>query len=189
MPVDAAMKNIHQIRTLGELKNTGYQPRSVKEELRANLIEKIRTKETIFPGIYGFDDTVLPDVERAVLSRHNILLLGLRGQAKTRIARLLALAAETGLAVDFVETGRRVELAPEAQTAIYRAIQEGITNTLKYEMMMALAHLYTSSNHKEFLDYMVDGIPFDWNEFDKSWDGDPGVEKINQLLNKAISSK
>lgn len=83
------MKNIHQIRTLGELKNTGYQPRSVKEELRANLIEKIRTKETIFPGIYGFDDTVLPDVERAVLSRHNILLLGLRGQAKTRIARLL----------------------------------------------------------------------------------------------------
>lgn len=83
------MKNIHQIRTLGELKNSGYQPRSVKEELRANLIEKIRNKETIFPGIFGFDDTVLPDVERAVLSRHNILLLGLRGQAKTRIARLL----------------------------------------------------------------------------------------------------
>lgn len=63
------------------------------------------------------------------------------------------------------------------------------SNKVKYEMMMALAHLYTSSNHKEFLDYMVDGIPFDWNEFDKSWDGDPGVEKINQLLNKAISSK
>ncbi|MBX2892988.1 MAG: magnesium chelatase [Saprospiraceae bacterium] len=80
---------MHQIRTLGELKNSGYQPRSVKEELRANLIEKIRNKETVFPGIFGFDDTVLPDVERAVLSRHNILLLGLRGQAKTRIARLL----------------------------------------------------------------------------------------------------
>lgn len=83
------MKDIHQIRTLGELKKSGYQPRSVKEELRANLIEKILRKETIFPGIFGFDDTVLPDVERAVLSRHNILLLGLRGQAKTRIARML----------------------------------------------------------------------------------------------------
>jgi hypothetical protein len=75
------MKSIHQIRTLGELKKSGYQPRSVKEELRANLIEKIRRKETVFPG--------MPDVERAVLSRHNIILLGLRGQAKTRIARLL----------------------------------------------------------------------------------------------------
>jgi magnesium chelatase subunit I len=83
------MKNVQQIRSLGELKKSGYQPRSVKEELRANLIEKIRNRETIFPGIYGFDDTVLPDVERAVLSRHNILLLGLRGQAKTRIARML----------------------------------------------------------------------------------------------------
>ncbi|MCB9307870.1 MAG: magnesium chelatase [Lewinellaceae bacterium] len=80
---------MQQIRSLGELKKSGYQPRSVKEELRANLIEKIRSKDTIFPGIFGFDDTVLPDVERAVLSRHNILLLGLRGQAKTRIARML----------------------------------------------------------------------------------------------------
>ncbi|MBP6825709.1 MAG: magnesium chelatase [Saprospiraceae bacterium] len=83
------MKDFLRIRTLGELKKSDYRPRSVKEELRANLIDKIRRKETIFPGIYGFDDTVLPDVERAVLSRHNILLLGLRGQAKTRIARLL----------------------------------------------------------------------------------------------------
>ncbi len=83
------MKDIHQIRTLGELKKSGYRPKSVKQELRDNLIDKIRRKETIFPGIFGFDDTVLPDVERAVLSRHNILLLGLRGQAKTRLARML----------------------------------------------------------------------------------------------------
>jgi magnesium chelatase subunit I len=83
------MKDIQSIRTLGDLKKSGYAPRSVKDELRANLLQKIRSKETIFPGIYGFDDTVLPDVERAVLSRHNILLLGLRGQAKTRIARML----------------------------------------------------------------------------------------------------
>lgn len=83
------MNAIQNIRTLGELRKSGYAPRSVKDELRANLLQKIRSKTDIFPGIYGFDDTVLPDVERAVLSRHNILLLGLRGQAKTRIARML----------------------------------------------------------------------------------------------------
>ncbi len=76
-------------QTLGELKATGYQPRSIKEEMRENLIKKLKSKEPIFPGVIGFDDTVIPDVERAILSRHNILLLGLRGQAKTRIARLL----------------------------------------------------------------------------------------------------
>lgn len=76
-------------QTLGELKATGYQPKSIKDELRDNLIGKIKNKETIFPGILGFEDTVLPDIERAILSRHNILLLGLRGQAKTRLARLL----------------------------------------------------------------------------------------------------
>ena len=77
------------IKTLGELKKSGYQPRSVKEELRENLIAKLKKDESIFKGIIGFDDTVLPDVERAILSRHNILFLGLRGQAKTRLARLL----------------------------------------------------------------------------------------------------
>lgn len=77
------------ITTLKELKKSGYQPRSVKTELRANLLKKLKAKEPVFEGIIGFDDTVLPDIERAVLSRHNILLLGLRGQAKTRLARLL----------------------------------------------------------------------------------------------------
>lgn len=77
------------VRTLGALKASGYQPKSIKDELRQNLLDKIRRRENVFPGIYGFDDTVLPDLERAVLSRHNILLLGLRGQAKTRLARLL----------------------------------------------------------------------------------------------------
>lgn len=76
-------------QTLGALKASGYQPKSVKEELRANLIQKLRHKEPLFEGIVGFDDTVLPDIQRAILSRHNVLLLGLRGQAKTRIARLL----------------------------------------------------------------------------------------------------
>ena len=77
------------ITTLGALRDSGYAPRSIKEELRDNLIRKIGAGEEVFPGIVGFDDTVLPDVERAILSRHDILLLGLRGQAKTRIARQL----------------------------------------------------------------------------------------------------
>ena len=77
------------IATLGALKASGYQARSIKTELRENLIQKIRNKEKIFTGIIGFEDTVLPDMERAILSRHNILLLGLRGQAKTRMARML----------------------------------------------------------------------------------------------------
>lgn len=75
--------------TLAELKASGYRPRSVKDELRQNLIQKLKKKQTVFEGIFGFDDTVLPDIERAVLSRHNMVLLGLRGQAKTRIARML----------------------------------------------------------------------------------------------------
>ncbi len=76
-------------KTLGELKASGYKSRSIKDELRENLIQKLQKKEKVFEGIYGFEDTVIPDVERAILSRHNIVLLGLRGQAKTRIARLL----------------------------------------------------------------------------------------------------
>ena len=78
-----------QLTTLGELKTTGYRPRSIKQELRDNLIEKIRRKEEVFPGIWGYEDTVIPDVERAILSMHNLNLLGLRGQAKTRIARMM----------------------------------------------------------------------------------------------------
>ncbi len=75
------------IKTFGELKASGYQPKSVKEEVRHNLINSIQTNQNPFTGILGYEDTVIPDVERALLSRHNILFLGLRGQAKTRMAR------------------------------------------------------------------------------------------------------
>ncbi|MBD3749936.1 MAG: AAA family ATPase [Sphingobacteriales bacterium] len=77
------------IKTLGELKKSGYKSRSIKEELRENLIKKLKDKDLGFEGIIGFEDTVMPDLQTAILSRHNILLLGLRGQAKTRIARLM----------------------------------------------------------------------------------------------------
>jgi magnesium chelatase subunit I len=80
---------IPNIKTLGQLKASGYKPKTIKEELRANLIEKIKNKQAVFEGIWGYEDTVIPDVERAILSGHHINLLGLRGQAKTRIARLM----------------------------------------------------------------------------------------------------
>ncbi|MBO9204489.1 MULTISPECIES: sigma 54-interacting transcriptional regulator [Niastella] len=79
--------SIPQIKTLGELKKSGYQPKSVKDEIRKNLISKLQKQESTFNGIIGYEETVIPDVERALLSRHNILFLGLRGQAKTRMAR------------------------------------------------------------------------------------------------------
>lgn len=79
--------NYSQITTFGQLKASGYRTRPIKEELRQNLLEKLRSGEPAFSGIHGFEDTVIPELERAILSRHNINLLGLRGQAKTRLAR------------------------------------------------------------------------------------------------------
>ena len=78
---------IENIQTLGELKQSGYRYRSIKDELRDNLREKIKSGKPVFEGVHGFENTVIPELERAILSRHNINLLGLRGQAKTRLAR------------------------------------------------------------------------------------------------------
>lgn len=78
-----------EITTLGGLKKAGYKTKSIKDELRDNLIKRIQNKEATFPGIWGFENSVVPELERAILSRHNINLLGLRGQAKTRLARLM----------------------------------------------------------------------------------------------------
>lgn len=81
--------NYKEIKTLAELKKSGYQPRSVKQELRSNLIANLKKKINVFEGIWGYEETVIPDVERAILSMHNINFLGLRGQAKTRMARMM----------------------------------------------------------------------------------------------------
>jgi magnesium chelatase subunit I len=77
------------LSTLGELKAADYQVRSVKDEMRANLMAKLRAGEDIFPGILGYDRTVIPQIQNAILAKHDIILLGLRGQAKTRIIRML----------------------------------------------------------------------------------------------------
>ncbi len=78
---------IENIKTLGDLKKSGYITKPIKDELRHNLREKIKSGKPVFEGVHGFENTVVPELERAILSRHNINLLGLRGQAKTRLAR------------------------------------------------------------------------------------------------------
>ena len=105
--------------TLGELKASGYTPRSIKEELRANLITALRNGDNMFPGVLGFDDTVIPDLERAILSRHNILLLGLRGQAKTRIARQM-----TGLLDEYIPVVKGSELNDDPMAPLSRVAQD-----------------------------------------------------------------
>lgn len=75
------------IKTLGELKKNGYAYTSIKDELRKNLILRLKSKRLVFDGIFGYEETVIPELERAILSKHNILFLGLRGQAKTKMAR------------------------------------------------------------------------------------------------------
>ncbi len=79
--------DIKNIKTLGDLKKSGYKSQTIADEVRANLIKKITAGEETFKGVIGYEETVIPDTERALLSRHNILFLGLRGQAKTRMAR------------------------------------------------------------------------------------------------------
>ncbi len=76
-------------RTLGELRASGYRMESVKDEMRRNLVQKLRTGESLFPDILGYEETVVPQIQNAILSRHDMLLLGLRGQAKTRMLRQL----------------------------------------------------------------------------------------------------
>ena len=77
------------IQTLGELRGQSDRMRPVKQEIRDNLVRKLQAGDRLFPGIIGYDDTVVPQIVNAVLSRHNFILLGLRGQAKSRILRAL----------------------------------------------------------------------------------------------------
>lgn len=83
------MSQLLEIKTLGDLKKSNYKSKTVKEELRSNLITALQNKSTVFDQIHGYEDTVIPSLERAILAKHNINLLGLRGQAKTKIARMM----------------------------------------------------------------------------------------------------
>ena len=118
--------------TLGELKDSGYRPRSVHDEMRENLIRRLRAGETLFPGIVGYEDTVIPQIVNAVLSRHDMLLLGLRGQAKTRIMRAL-----TALLDEYVPTIDGVELyddplAPRFKTSKALLAEQGDRTPIRW---------------------------------------------------------
>src|SRR4051795_165271 len=77
------------IQTLGDLRKSGYRSKPVKQEIRDNLVRKLQAGDQLFPGVIGYDETVVPQLVNAILSRHNFILLGLRGQAKSRILRAL----------------------------------------------------------------------------------------------------
>jgi magnesium chelatase subunit I len=102
-----------EIFTLGDLRTSGWQSVSVKEEMRRNLIAKLRAGETLFPGILGYDKTVIPQLQNAILSRHDILLLGLRGQGKTRLLRML---------VDFLDPWMPIISGSEINDDPYRPL-------------------------------------------------------------------
>ena len=91
--------NPESINTFGALKAAGYQPRSIKQELAENLAGRIRSKEAIFPGIHGYDDTVVPQLAHAILSGHNVAILGEKGQAKSRIMRQMTTLLDPALPV------------------------------------------------------------------------------------------
>ncbi|MFM2139594.1 MAG: hypothetical protein RJA57_1901, partial [Bacteroidota bacterium] len=113
--------NPASIKTLGELKASGYRPKSIRDEIRDNLIARMKRQEPTFSGIVGYDDTVIPDVERALLSRHNILFLGLRGQAKTRMARQM-----TDLLDEYIPAIRGSDLNDDPLRPMSRFAQEEI---------------------------------------------------------------
>jgi magnesium chelatase subunit I len=113
--------NINKIKTLGELKASGYQYRSIKEEIRQNLITKLKAHENTFSGIVGYEDTVIPDVERALLSKHNILFLGLRGQAKTRMARQM-----TSLLDEYIPSVAGSDINDDPMNPVSKYAQEEI---------------------------------------------------------------
>ena len=119
------MRNYTSIKTLGELKRAGYAPTSIKQELRRNLIAQLQQKQKVFSGIWGYEETVIPDLERAILAGHDINLLGLRGQAKTRLARLMVQLLDPYIPVIEGSELNDDPLQPVSRYGIDRIAQEG----------------------------------------------------------------
>jgi magnesium chelatase subunit I len=111
--------------TLGELKQTDYRPRSVKAELRENLIARLRAGDDVFPGVVGYDQTVVPQIQNALLSGHDFILLGLRGQAKTRLLRSLPALLDEAVPAIAGSPLNEDPLAPVTPEMKKRVAQEG----------------------------------------------------------------
>ncbi len=110
---------MNKAKNIKELKESGYTSKPIQVELRNNIIEKLKTKENIFPGIIGYDNTVIPQIENAILAGHHIIFLGERGQAKTRIIRSLI-----NLLDPFIPTIKGCEICDDPLTPICRACRE-----------------------------------------------------------------
>jgi magnesium chelatase subunit I len=119
---DIPASKLTTIHTLGELKSTGYEPYGIKAELRKNLVARLKKGESVFEGIWGYEDTVIPDIERAILAKHNINFLGLRGQAKTRIARMMTLLLD-----EFIPVIKGSELNDDPLNPISRFGREQVS--------------------------------------------------------------
>ena len=111
--------------TLGELKATGYQPRSLRDEIRGNLLARLAAGEDPWPGLHGLQHTVIPQVERALIAGHDIVLLGERGQGKTRLLRSLAMLLDDWLPVVADSDLREDPLAPITDATRRRIEEEG----------------------------------------------------------------
>jgi len=114
-----------QIKTLGDLKKSGWKSRSVKEEMRENLIDKLRVKKKIFEGIEGYERTVIPQVVHALLSRHDFILLGLRGQAKTRMLRQLYTLLDEYMPIIKGSELREDPFQPQTQESLQKVAEQG----------------------------------------------------------------
>src|SRR4051812_13841305 len=111
--------------TLGELRASGYRMESVKDEMRRNLIAKVQAGENLFPGIVGYEETVLPQIQNAILSKHDMLFLGLRGQAKTRMLRQLVTLLDDTLPVVAGSEVNDDPFAPISSYARQRLAEQG----------------------------------------------------------------
>ncbi len=119
-------------QTVGQLRESGYRPQSVKDEMRKNLIRKLRSGENLFPGIVGYEETVTPQIVNAILSRHDMLFLGLRGQGKTRILRSLTSLLDDALPIVAGSEIHDDPLAPLSKYARDRITVEGDNCPIDY---------------------------------------------------------
>ncbi len=140
---DIPPTELQSIQNLGELKSTGYEPLGIKAELRKNLISKLASGENVFSGIWGYEDTVIPDIERAILAKHNINFLGLRGQAKTRIARMMTMLLD-----EFVPTIKGSDLNDDPMNPLSRY---GTDQVAEYGDDTPIAWLHRSDRYAEKL--------------------------------------
>jgi magnesium chelatase subunit I len=119
-------------RTFAELKASGYQVVSVKDEMRRNLIARLRSGEPLFPGIVGYDETVIPQIQNAILSKHDMLFLGLRGQAKTRMLRQLVHLLDDVIPIVAGSEINDSPFAPVSRDARDRIAQQGDTTPIEW---------------------------------------------------------